>query len=419
MKKVTAATALQTKHFCILPWVHAQLNQSGTVYTCCRVNQRYSYGSLKEKSFSEIWNDQPAKNIRAKLMYDSAFSHCSDCYKVEASGATSLRQTANKEYIDNIDEMINLTSDEGHLNIQKLLYLDLRFSNICNFKCRSCNQESSTSWYKDYEQSTGYQSLTQPVNLTEHVYSQWKDLEELLPYVRRIYFAGGEPLLHDDHYILLEKLISAKRTDVVLCYNSNLSKLRYKNWNVLELWQHFKKVEISASFDGIGPQAELIRKGTKWTDIEKNYKTIRIFLPQPFINIYSTISVMNAFHITNSIEHWINSGMITQPEHFDVNLLTYPEYLNINILNKNEREQLAIHYKQFIEHLSLITSAEVAHSIAGKLQQILQFFEADVWHKEREQFRNYTFRLDQLRAEKFITLFPEHLELLYVQKTVP
>lgn len=412
MEKISANNVTKSKHFCILPWTHIQLHQNGMAYPCCRVNQTYTYGSIKDFSFAKIWNSENAKFLRKTLLNDKFSSICIDCHKTELSGNKSLRQVANQDYQDVIDEMIDQTDSDGKLAQQKLLFIDLRFSNICNFKCRTCNPENSTSWTKDFKSLTGIDTSLKQLNLTEYNHSGWDEIETLLPFVRRIYFAGGEPMLQKDHYFLLEKLIARKQTDVILNYNTNLSTLKFLNWNILSLWKEFKLVDVAASFDGIGPQAKILRHGTNWPEIENNYKAIRMFLPNLLFSIYSTISAMNAFHITEGIERWIHLGMILRPEHFEINLLSYPKHLNINIFNKEERLRLEMHYKNFICRLPSLTTNDVAQKIESKLNQILQFFEAEVWNQEREQFRKYMLDLDFLRSENFKEIFPEHLTLL-------
>ncbi len=415
MKKINAAQIPESQHFCILPWIHTHMNQNGKLYPCCRVDQTYEYGSLKENSFEEIWNGEPVRALRRSLIQDSPFPNCAGCYRTEKAGGVSLRRSVNKDYEDVIGKMLDLTHEDGTLASKELLYLDLRFSNICNFKCRSCNPGNSTSWYQDYEAMTGKtpaESILKPIPPE----SLWLMLDQLLPKVRRIYFAGGEPLLNEDHYLLLERLIAQNRTDVILSYNTNLSKLSFGKWNVLDLWRQFKSVQIAASLDGAGAPAELIRKGMNWAETLKNFKKIKENLPEVLFYAYPTISVMNSFHITSAIETWLEAGILGPKSQMDFNILNHPFHLNINIMNRLERARLAEHYRAFMKNIRPKTCDVVFKNIEDKLNFVLNSFSDEVWSHQRDIFRLFTFKMDKIRNEKFIGLFPELTEMLYLRE---
>jgi hypothetical protein len=110
--------------------------------------------------------------------------------------------------------------------------------------------------------------------------------------VQEIYFAGGEPLIMDEHYIILEKLIAAGRTDVILRYNTNFSHIQFKKWDLVKLWAPFincaknpkGRVQLFASLDAVGPVAELARHGTVWENVYNNIETAIKLFEKPCIS---------------------------------------------------------------------------------------------------------------------------------------
>ena len=80
---------------------------------------------------------------------------------------------------------------------------------------------------------------------------------------KEIYIAGGEPLVTEEHYLLLEWLIKNNATNVKLRYNTNFTKLRFKDYEVLPLWSHFKHIEILASIDAVDELGSYIRSGNR------------------------------------------------------------------------------------------------------------------------------------------------------------
>lgn len=137
------------KNFCILPWIHSRIGQDGNVYPCCQMSYFYPYGNLADGSFSKAWNSDAAKEMRLAMLADRPFSVCESCRKVEASGLNSTRQKMNLQFEKDF-YLTELTQNDGSLPYENLRFLDIRFSNSCNFKCRTCNSENSTAWGGGY-----------------------------------------------------------------------------------------------------------------------------------------------------------------------------------------------------------------------------------------------------------------------------
>ena len=137
-----------------------------------------------------------------------------------------------------------------------------------------------------------------------------KEVLEHVPYIKEAYFAGGEPLVDEYHYMILEEFLKQDRTDIQLSYNTNLSKLKFKDWNVLEMWSKFDRpVNIYSSIDHCGDKAEYIRHGTKWNVIEKNIKTLMM---EPNINlqISTTVTLLNYLTLDDFYKYMLGLGLM-------------------------------------------------------------------------------------------------------------
>ena len=77
--------------------------------------------------------------------------------------------------------------------------------------------------------------------------------------LEEIYFAGGEPLIMEEHYRILKKLDERKMYHVRLKYNTNFSQMTFKKLDVMEIWNRFESVKIGASLDGMGKRGEYLR----------------------------------------------------------------------------------------------------------------------------------------------------------------
>lgn len=398
-----------SKSFCILPWIHLNVNPNGNVYPCCIVDWRENVGNVKDNSLEEIWNNDTMKQIRQHMMKGKQHSLCSKCYEQEKHGLASPRITANRNFPKHIDTALSTTDNSGHNSEFKLAYWDFRFSNLCNFKCRSCSAGLSSKWYEDEIKLFG-SSTVEKALIHVNEYSK-KDinyyLDEFIHDVEEIYFAGGEPLIMDEHYMILEKLIEAGNTDVRLRYNTNLSHLKFKKWDTLKLWENFtshkeSNVDIYASFDGIDKNAEYARKGTDWGSIEKN---IKICLESSLrFNVSCTVSIFNILHIPEFVDRLVDIGVNFY--HIGLyNILTYPHHYHINILPDYLKEKAVENLDKHLDGMDV----EMKKDFAVKYQSIKNYLFSDPVQDLETSYRDlitYTDGLDKLRNENFTKVYP-------------
>lgn len=325
---------------------------NGDVYQCCMAPYRQTCGSTKNNTLEEIWNNDYMKTLRLNMLNDKPSDSCSRCYTLEKSNIRSSRESFNKKFENKIDELVPKTQPDGTVPEMHLLYWDFRFSNICNFKCRMCGPALSSLWQEEEDKIKGIKSQEKIIHIDNYSVNTISSyIDKYIDVVEEIYFAGGEPLLMDEHYYILDELLKRNRTDVYLRYNTNLSKLTYKNKNVLDYWKQFSHVHVYASIDAVGSVAEYIRHGTKWKIIEDNIKKITD-LNVDYFGISASIQIFNIFDVPELIDRMIALGvdpikimitnMVTHGEQF--NLQTLPRFM------KDKAEQKLRDYQKTCNH---------------------------------------------------------------------
>lgn len=408
--RLTEETVKTSKHFCILPWVHAIVHMDGQVMNCCREGELgYSYGSLKNQSIEEIWNGSKVREMREALLRDVALPQCQICYHEESNGILSDRQRMLGLFSSDVSAVLNRLKN-GVAPLDHLKFLGVRASNLCNLRCRTCSPGLSTSWYSDAKVITGSvhsgvrKAFVNGTDLSQFLKKTVSSLEVL-------YFAGGEPFLQTEHVEVLENLISAGRTDVELRYNTNLSLLPDRT---LRLLSHFKTIRFDASLDGVGEHNDLLRKGSHWETIVRNFKKIRESLPHARFSVSPVWSVLNAHHLPAAIRGWSEQGMLDQPESLVLNILKSPDYYSVLILNAEERSRLILQYQIFLNEFNLPERTELGRMLAKQLSGLERFLlSGPFMTSERVLFRQVTFQMDKLRKERVVQLFPELFEILY------
>ena len=179
----------------------------------------------------------------------------------------------------------------------------------------------------------------------------YEQLIEYLPMVEQIYFAGGEPLIMEEHYKILQALIDIGKADEVrLLYNTNFTRQSYKKLNVFDIWPEFKDVSVGASLDAMGPRAELMRNGTLWSDVEKNREDMLKKCPNVDFYISPTVGIFNYSHIIDFHNDWISKGFLGYSD-INVNMVQDPIHYRIDVLPQTLKDKVAPKYKDHIEKI--------------------------------------------------------------------
>jgi radical SAM protein with 4Fe4S-binding SPASM domain len=258
---------LDSSVFCIYPWTHMHAYPTGDAYPCCMADMQFPVGNLRQNTIEEVWNDAPMKQIRTHMLAEKSVEACTRCYEQEKAGFLSGRKSANKHLGHHIHK-VDQTHADGHLDNFEMIYWDIRFSNLCNLSCRSCGHIFSSSWYQDQVKLAGPEWAKKNKTFNYAGRSEtdiWEQLVPHLDHVEQIYFAGGEPLMMEEHYNILDELERRGRFDVKLIYNTNFTQVKLKDRWVFDYWKKFKSVGVGASLDDMGSRAEYIRRGTNWS----------------------------------------------------------------------------------------------------------------------------------------------------------
>jgi MoaA/NifB/PqqE/SkfB family radical SAM enzyme len=388
---------MKSKTICIYPWIHIYANPDGSVLPCCVADHRKPLGNLQNQTLTDVWNGDGYKTIRKKMIAGESCEECNGCYQMENSGIESVRQSNNKKYSKFL-KFIDETNPDGSLNEITLKHFDIRWSNICNFKCRSCSSTYSSTWAQE---DIG-QGQKKPVHIIAGGLNNDALYDQFFPHLANIetfYFAGGEPLLTDKHYSILEHLIDIGKTDVRIEYNTNLSYLKYKNKSVIDLWKHFKNINLNASIDSWGDRAEYIREGTIWSTVENNIKTIQKEVPHVKLQTGSVISVFNLYTIPEFLNYFLDNNIVDSKQFhpFFYNIIN-PNYYSADVIPNELKSQI----------IDKLSNVKYTPTIDKEIQKVITYLKNSNYNPAlRDQFIKNTLYYDKIRNRNFIHTFPE------------
>jgi MoaA/NifB/PqqE/SkfB family radical SAM enzyme len=399
----------ESKRFCMYPWIHLHAWPTGEAYPCCHAKPDPTYGNSRKQSLAEIWNGPEMRKLRVDMLNEVANKSCSKCYEQEDVGFFSGRKSANKHHGHHIGR-IHHTNDDGSLDQFQMTYWDIRYSNLCNLSCRSCGHIFSSSWYQDQAKLAGgdWTQKNKPLNFAGRTeVDMWEQLIPHLDYVEQIYFAGGEPLMMDEHYNILDELERRGRFDVRLIYNTNFTHVKLKDRLVFEYWKKFENVAVGASLDGMGPRAEYIRKGTDWDVIERNRNDMLNICPEVDFYISPTLSIFNALHVPDFHRDWANKGYI-KAQDVNINVLQDPIHYRLDIANRDLKAKIK---DKYAEHLEWLKPLDKLHRATQGYESAINYMMANDNSHLIPTFWENTKKLDAIRKEDVLSVLPELAEL--------
>ena len=306
--------------YCPLPFNHLYVSEKGEVKPCCVSKGFKSKPNVNIQDLDTIYNNKDFITLRQSLTTNKKPSTCNVCWEQEAVDADSHRLRNIRQYKTHIPTM-NLRDD----TIVEVQFedIDIRFSNICNLKCVMCGPESS--------------HLHNNGKIVKIKDGFLDDLKPKLHNLKRIYFAGGEPLIMDEHYEILDYL-SRVNNGIKISYSTNLQILEKGKYKVLELWSRFKhKPYVAVSCDGLYELGEKIRTGFSTDKFIKNVKLLeQNNIP---VTISYTVGTYNALEIPLFIDQINNLGI--QAQITFSNYVQYPTKYSIQSLSRDVKENVA------------------------------------------------------------------------------
>ena len=187
----------------------------------------------------------------------------------------------------------------------------------------------------------------------------------------------------------------------------DLNELKFKDLDVLELWNKFDSVSVGASLDAEGKRGELMRKGTVWKQAIANRKRMIEVCPQVDFYISSTVGLVNSLHVCDLHKNWVDQGLL-KPQDFNFNLLQYPFWQRMDLLPPEYKQQVKDKYEKHIEWLK--DDDILTRATKGFESALNWMFKTDN-QKFLASFFAQTRKYDKVRNENTIDVFPEWKEL--------
>ena len=429
--------------FCTAKWLQTTLYlQNGFNHSCHHPSPHKIPVEEVEKDPAALSNSNHKKAIRKQMLEGVRPSECDYCWRIEDldNEYFSDRHYKTSDYWawDRFDEIAK-SNPVDNINPS---YLEVSFSNVCNFKCAYCSPEVSSKWLEEIKQWGPYPTTQSNHNLewlkkvgrypykhsdnNPYVNAFWKWFPDILPTLKVFRITGGEPLMSKDIWKIFDYLRNNPQPSLELAINSNLcveTKLFDRFIEEIQTLDNcVKKIDIYTSLESVGEQAEYVRFGLKFDQWCSNVKTIlskttHDVLIMTTVNALSVSTMVDFLELIMEFRREFNTSFEKNRIPISVNYLRWPPYLDARILPKDMKLILADNIYNKAENCTKYFSQDkYARIYLEELDQIKRFcdylLQEEDYTQQRTDFVDFIREYDKRKSTNFIKTFPEISKLL-------
>jgi organic radical activating enzyme len=430
--------------FCLAKWHHTTIYlHTGQTHSCYHpAPHEISINEIKENP-SALHNTNQKKKERLEMLVGEKPKGCQYCWNVESLGDTHISdRMIRNSTIYTPERLQEITSNDWKLNINPE-YVEIAFSNECNFKCGYCHPMSSSSYHsevKQYGPVIGIKNHSIDVSwfkpLEEgnnpYVDAWWQWWPELSKTLNILRVTGGEPLMHRSTWRLFELLRQEPKPHLELNINSNLGiksamvEKLVDNVNDLIINNKVKKFKLFSSMDTWGKRAEYLRTGLNLELWEKN---LDIYLQGTNANVtfmctFNILSVTSFVSFLEKVLEWRKkyNNIDIQNNHtnatrrkirFDTPYLKEPLQYDMHILPKEEFLPYFDKILQFIEDNKNESDVTKFSDLEyEQFRRVRDYFANTQYSEEkvtegRRDFYTWFNEYDRRRGVNFLETFPD------------
>jgi organic radical activating enzyme len=438
------------KGFCLAKWTQVTLQlQTGHNHSCHHpVTHKISELEVAQNP-SALHNTNYKKNRRREMMEGLRPKECDYCWNIEDNSnefSDRVYKSTEPWSMQYFDEVLK-TKGEKDINPK---YVEVSFSNVCNFKCSYCGPAFSSQWMDEIQQHGSYPTSTNFNNLdylkstdqmpiphnkkNPYVDAFWKWWPDLYKDLHTFRITGGEPLLAKDTFDVLDFINSEPNPNrnLNLSINTNLNapekifnEFREKITKLMNE-ERVNEFILFTSCDAHGEQANYIRHGFNYDLFIERINILLTENPKLTIIIMSTYNALSVpsykglikdvyelkkkYH---SAERYYGSSVI-----LDSSYLRWPPHQSVKILDKewidevNSQAQLMDFYEQVRVGGDGYGFTDIEITKVKRIAEWMKNHDDDsTFLKNRKDFFIFVRHHDMRRGTNFLEVFPEFDEL--------
>lgn len=280
---------------CMAPWVHTYLSPQTERRMCCAsrepaqnfeqyIDTQSGTGRYIPLTLEQHWNSEHMRSVRRRMMAGETLPECEVC------NDKLLNTNVYRTYFDHLfkhklEDVYASTDASGATSMEPVSW-DYRFSNLCNFKCRTCGDMLSSAWeteqktwnmvdVSDSKNNWMVPEIRKEISLFQdtQIEAEFSSAVER-HLVEEVYWVGGEPLMYEQHWRYMKRIVELGDGGKLYArYNTNLSRINYRGIDLFgDILKNIRDWQICASLDGTNKIGEYIRTGLDYEQFKRNFE---------------------------------------------------------------------------------------------------------------------------------------------------
>ena len=435
--------------FCLAKWTQVTMHLgTGMTHSCHHPSPHKIPLQEIKRNPTALHNTRFKKQKRKEMLEGKRPNECNYCWNVEDNSnsfSDRVFKSSEEWSIDQFETIKRLGWREDY----NPRYVEVSFSNVCNFKCAYCGPQFSSKWVDEIEKHGAYPTSTKfngikhleekgemPYKKNEHnpyIDAFWEWWPELYRDLHTFRITGGEPLLSKDTFKVLDYIIEQDdpNTKLSIGINTNLGvpdaliDKFIEKADILCSQNKIKELVVYTSVEGTNNQAEYTRYGLKYDKFWSNVDKILTKLPKVTVNIMATFNALSVFTYEDLLEdvfemkkkHHNGQRYKISAVQLDTSYLRWPSHLSVKILPEEFKGLIlnsavkALYYgmKEYSQENYGFSNVEIQ-----KIKRIYDYAISDSLfdvEKNRKDFVIFVDELDKRRGTDFINTFPQLKEL--------
>jgi organic radical activating enzyme len=426
--------------FCLAKWHQLTLYlQTGFNHSCHHPSpHKVDINELKQ-NYKTLHNTAYKKQQMQMMLDGKRPAECDYCWKAEDAGRIS-------------DRVYKSSSSWAKINFESVLknrtddvnpaYVEISFSNVCNFKCAYCSPDLSSQWFDEIKTYGPYPTSNKfnnfqwlenigkvPIKHNEYnpfVEAFWNWWPELYQDLHTLRLTGGEPLLSKDAWKMLEYIEENPNKNLVFAINTNLC---VPDDLITQLVKKIQKISVESkefqfftSGEALGKSAEYIRYGLDFTKWQNNLEYV-LDNTNVIVAIMTTVNLTSVTTYTDFIRYILDlRGKYNKTADFNkvqfmTNFLRYPEFLSLNLLDDDVKNKFSVDIENLIKERGNWNGYDtLMFSEVDQLRRMLDYMNSPIdqmkLKSSRKDFVSFIDEYDRRRGTNFFETFPE-LERFY------
>ena len=431
---------------CLAKWTQVTMHlQMGQTHSCHHPSTHHIPVREIKRNPSALHNTRFKKKKRKEMLEGKRPAECDYCWNVEDNSDRFSDRVFKSNESWSLPHFNEIATSDWRADYNPK-YVEVAFSNRCNFKCSYCGPSFSSSWVQEANKYGAYPTMDNfndmevlrkegkmPINHREHnpyVEAFWKWWPDLYRDLHTFRITGGEPLLSKDTWGVLDYIINEPNPNrkLNLAINSNLGiqdallDKFIEKVNRIEDEDRVNEFIIFTSIDGWGEQAEYIRNGLEFNRFWDNMNKVLTKCPKVNLTIMSTFNALSVPSYKKLIdgvyglkkEYASTDRYWTSAIFLDSSYLRYPTHQTVQILPQKWAKEV-FKTAQYTDFLGI---PKFDHKHVGysdiETQKIKRIYDWMISREDDEKLKHQRYNFgkffkahDERRGTNFVKTYPE------------